>query len=299
MNNNIFTHTKHIALLLILAGTFPSCQKEDINPDKYRKLKILHFAKSTDAEPAEGVEYSYDKSGNMVKESFFKYKPVTDCYMYCGFEYAGNKKVKMELFDKDKENFKLFRYYDFIYENNRLVREECRSDKGLLLSTMNYEFQGGNMVREYFFEPDYGISKEVKYTYDSKNRLTLEEFETSDIKEVKFTKYIYDDDGRDNKLEYYNPNWDLIKSVERIYNGHSKLPVKELHFDKDGSQIFQYQHYYDKRGNLTETRLNDGCSLFKRKYDGGLLMEEIHYLDPVKYKDCSDNGMTRYEYQKQ
>jgi hypothetical protein len=76
------------------------------------------------------------------------------------------------------------------------------------------------------------------------------------------------------------------------------LPVKDLHYDKWGNQTLQYQHHYDKWGNLTETILNDDCSLFKRKYNGELLIEEIHYRDPFGKDGCTENGMSRYEYEK-
>lgn len=298
MSNNILKYTKHVAFLLILAGSFFSCEKEDYNPEKFRLVKILHYAKSTDSQPKDGVERSFDEAGNLARESFYKYSPTVDLYMYNEYEYSGSKKMKMNLFDKENDIFKLSRSIDFFYENDRLIKEEFKRNNGTLLTSTNYEYQGGNLIREYCYEPDYGIFDEVKYTYDSQNRLTLEEIETSDVKASKYTKYIYDNDGRKKKLEYYNLNWELIRSVEMIYNGRSKLPVKDVHYDKNGVQTLQYLHYYDKRGNLTETCLENGCSLFKRKYNGGLLIEEIHYFDPVIQKECLEKGMTRYEYQK-
>ena len=295
MNNNIPKYARHIAFLLIVAGSFSSCEKEDMSPEKFRLVKVLYYERSADTQPKDGVEYTYDSAGNMVKESFFDYKANT-VYRYREFEYSGNKKIKMKVFN-EADNFEMSRYIDYIYDNDRLITEEINNGAGLFLCSMNYEYIGGNMVREYYFEPDYGISDEVIYSFDSQNRLILEEYETSKVTDNKYIKHIFDSNDRKGKLEYYNLNWELIKTVEMIYNGRSKLPVKDIHYDKNGVQTAEYQHYYDKRGNLTETRLVDGCSLFKRRIDGGLLIEEILYA--VGKPGCPEDETARYIYEKQ
>jgi len=296
MKNNNLKYTKFAILFLIFAGSFSSCEREDINPDDFRLVKTLYYAKSTSPTPTDGIEYLYDQEGNMVKESYIKYSP-TSIYMYREYEYSGNKKMKMKIFDVKNENFILTKIIDYVYDNNdHLIREEIFNSSGIFMCSMNYEYKGSNMIREYFYEPDYGISDEVKYTFDSQNRLIQEEFETVNVKENKYIKHIYDDNDRKSHIKYYNPNWDLIRTVEIIYNGRSKLPVKDLHFDNNEIQTSEYQHYYDRKGNLIETRLVDGCSLFKRKYDGGLLIEEILYFG--KERNCGEDEVTRYEYEK-
>jgi hypothetical protein len=143
------------------------------------------------------------------------------------------------------------------------------------------------------YEPNYEIiSRELKYVYDDQNRLVLEE---GGVNDYKYVKYIYDNSSREIKSEYYNVNWELIRYVDKVYEGTSKLVIEELYYDKDGVQTLKYQHLYDKWGNLTETILGD-CSLFKRKYNGELLIEEIHY-DLVW--DCTERGMSKHEYEKQ
>jgi len=296
MNNNILKNAKRVAILLIMAGSFSSCEREEISPDKFRLVKTLYYNKSTSATPTDGIEYSYDMSGNMVKESYVKYNP-TSLYMYREYEYSGKKKIKMKFYSEENGKFIMGKYIDFFYDSNdQLIREDICNSSGIFLSSMNYEYSGKNMIREYFFEPDYGISEEVKYTFDSKNRLIKEEFATVNVKDVKYIKHIYDNNDRKIKIEYSNLNGDLIRSVEIIYNGRSKLPVQDLHYDSNGNQTAQYQHNYDRKGNLIETRFVDGCSLFKRKYDGGLLIEEILYSG--KEKNCTEDEMKRYEYEK-
>jgi len=289
---------KLTAFLLILAGSFFSCEKEDNNPENFRLLKVFNYASSTSANPTDGVEYTYDETGNMVKESFYSYRPTTALYMYFEYEYSGNKKMNMKLFRESSGTFRLNWRIDYFYEGDHLFKEEHREADGFLSISTYYEYKDGNLIREYSDKAGYGISDEIKYTYDHLNRLILEENTTSDVDDYKYIKYIYDSLGRKIKLEYYNMNWELIRYVEKVYGGRSKLPVKDLHYNKDGTQTLQYQHFYDHLGNLTETIYNNECSLFKRKYNRGLLIEEIRYLDPSKKRGCLEDVMLRYEYEK-
>ena len=296
MNNNNLKYAKHAVLFLIFAGSFASCKKEDIDPDDFRLVKTLYYDKSTSTTPTDGIEYLYDQAGNMVKASYFEYIPVTNLHMYREYEYSGNRKIKMKIFGLDDKEFKMNRYIEYIYDNDQLIREEIKNGYGTLLSSMNYEYSGSNMIREYFYEPDYGISDEVKYTFDSQNRLIREEYETTNVKDEKYIDHTYDENDRKIKMVYSNLNGQIIKTVMIIYNGRSKLPVKDLHFDSNEIQTSEYQHCYDRKGNLIETRLVEGCSLFKRKYNSGLLIEEIQYFG--KERNCGEDEVTRYHYEK-
>ena len=42
-----------------------------------------------------------------------------------------------------------------------------------------------------------------------------------------------------NELAYYNINWELLKYVEKIYEGTNKSPAKDLHYDKNGNQTLE------------------------------------------------------------
>ena len=290
------TVAKLAVIMLIMAVWQSSCEKEENHPEDFRLIKVLYYSKSTSAQPDDGIEYTYDETGNMVKESFFDYLSATALRQYREYEYSGNRKSKMKVFDGKNGNLELKWYVDYFYENNRIIREEFKKPDDFLYGTTNYEYNSGNLIREYYLD-DGVISGEMKYTYDTKNRLILEENDASDVKKIKYIQYTYDNNGRKSKLEYYNVNRDLLKYIEKVYNGGSKLPVKDLHYDKDGKPIAQYQHYYDKLGNLTETRYKDDCSLFRRKFQNGLLVEEIKYVDPFEKGGCSENGTARYEYE--
>ena len=300
---------KFTTFILIIVWSFVSCRKDNNpisdNSEKYRLVKKLNYSSSTSANPVEGVERVYNEAGNMVKELFYLYRLTTVCWQYREYEYSGNQKKKMKVFEENEDEvFMLDWYVDYFYEGDRLTKEEYRLPDGSLLNTKNYQYSNENLIRKYLQYSDGEISEEMKYTYDSQNRLTLEENSESDVDKYRYTKHIYDDSGRKIKLEYYNVNLNLLKYVEMGYNGRSKLSVRDLHYDKNGTQILQYEHNYDKLGNLTETVLSGFCSLFKRKYDGGLLIEEILYWDPFEEDEseekigCAEKGMSRYEYEK-
>ena len=332
MKTNILTHT---AVLLILIGSFSSCDKEYssvyTDSENFRLTKILHYSNSTSREPARGVEYKYDKVGNMIKESFYDYQPTTILWTYKEYEYSGGKKVKMTIFDRVSGNLRLGQYVDYIYVDDRLVKEETYIGfDGTFYDAMNYEYdERGNLVRQYRYEPEYGITLDYIYVYDQQNRLILEENTVFGIANLKYINYTYDDSGRKTKMEYYFENWDLYRGVEMSYKGMRKSPETEIHYDNNGIQTRKIQYVYDKSGNpteslyydenekyigkvqtlydkwgnQTETISIDGCSLFKRKYNGKLLIEEIHYWNVMPQVggggDCSpESGKTRYEYEK-
>ena len=326
---------KHTALLLFLVGSLSSCNKEDSSDysdsEKFKLTKILHYSNSTSREPARGVEYTYDKAGNMVIESFYDYLPTTILWTYKEYEYSGMKKVKMKIFDGVAGNLRLGLYVDYIYVNDRIAKEEEYSGvNGSLINSMNYEYdERGNLVRQYRYEPNYGITLDYKYAYDQRNRLILEENTLFGVPNLKYIKYTYDDNGRKTKMEYCFENWDLYQYVEMSYNGTNKSPETEIHYDNNRVQTRKIQYIYDKRGNPTEslyygenekyigkdqtlydkwgnqieTISINGCSLFKRKYNGKLLIEETHYWNGMPQiggeGDCSpENGISRYEYKK-
>ena len=296
MSNHILKYAKYPAIVLMLAGSFFSCKDENHEPEKFRLSKVLYYAKTTTVNPTDGVEYAYDEEGNMVRESFYKYSPNAELFMYREFEYVGSQKTKMSIFREDQGTIKLSWYVDYSYANNRLVKEELREADDWLSSTTDYEYQDGNLIREYYLEVYYGDFDEAKYTYDHQNRLVQVEKNSSEKIDYKYTTHLYDNEDREKTITYYDANWDLLRTVEKSYNGRSQLPVKELHYDNNGIQTAQYQHFYDKLGHLVETRLNGNCPLFKRKYNGDLLMEEIVYTKPER--GCVEDETMRYEYQK-
>jgi hypothetical protein len=266
-------------LLLLLAVFFSSCDKEDFsifnNPDKFRLTKkFTYLGANTVFERV----YTYNETGNMIKEAFYDCEAAKILLSYTDFEYSENKKVKEKFFGGIAGNLTMTYYILYFYEGSNLVREEYYSGFDGVLSlydTRNYEYnERGNLVRESWFGYYRGTTisgeGEVNYSYDEQNRLIL--------------KKIIDIDNS-NHIKY-------------IYTGISKLLEKELHYDRNGNLTVEYQHYYDSLDNLIETKINDECLQFKGKYKGKLLIEEIHYQNLLgSWGGCYETGMSKYEYE--
>ena len=288
------------ALLLMIAGVMVSCEKVE-DPAEYRLKKILHYSNSSSDSPTDGIEYTYNQEGNVILEEYFDYSKANPLSKYVEYEYKGSENTKMSVFE-GKDVLVLSWYVNYTYANNQLIREDYRratSDTdGWLLSSTHYEYKDNNKIREYIVDPSYGIVDEKKFTYDNQNRLIHEENDETDANKYRHTKHIFDNEDRKIKSEYYNISEELLEYIDIIYQGRSRLPIKNIHFDKAGNQTLQYFHYYDKKGNLSETRFEDECPLFKRKFDGKLLIEEILFLDPVRYSSCIEDEKKKYVYEK-
>jgi len=293
-------------VLLLLLGLVGCDKGGTTNSDKVRLSKVLKYSNSSASKLTGKTVYNYDKAGNMTKESFYDCNSTSILERYNEYEYSGNKITKKKIFDGLAGNPTLGLYIEYFYSRDLLVKEETRSGRdnyGSLIHSMNYEYDNrGNLIRKYMNDPKYGIMGDMKYTYDNQNRLILEENTAMDVNEYKYIKHIYDNSGRKIKMEYNNINEELIHYTEIYYNGASKLPEKEINFDKNGTQTVKYHHYYDNFGNLTETVINDECSKFKRKYNGNLLIEEILYwwweYGFHGTGQMPENGMSRYVYEK-
>jgi hypothetical protein len=322
------TILKLIVFLLILIATFVSCEQEAIEQEEVsecncipletnqkplptenaRLVRVLNYSNYAPNEPYNGEEYTYNNAGNLVRKSVFSCNPMFLIY-YVEYEYSGDKLIRESTFKEyvDAEEFNWSFYY--FYENEHLVRREYRRYDGSFASSNNYEYKNGNLIREYNYSPENNGGKifdEVLYTYDNQNKLILTEYTMLHHTHYRYIKYIYDEYCREVKMEYYNTKWELVNYVEKIYADGSTFPQKELHYQANGVQFLGYRHFYDEWNNLIETRYFDGsldgCTLFRRKYYGGLLMEEIHYawdsFGGVIYTSCAEEvGVSRYEYE--
>jgi hypothetical protein len=263
----------------------------------YRIKRMVHYSSSNSTKESRGIEYSYDDSGNLIKESYYDYYPQKILWTYKEYDYSGNKKIRQNVYDGAVTNLTLGLYYIYHYTNDNLTKEELfRGYDNSFAYAMNYEYDNhNNLIRRYMDDADYGITGDVRYVYNDKNQLTLEENTAFDLTDYKYIKYIYDEKDREIKLEYYNIEWQLLYYVSKVYENDSSNPSGEIRFDNNNTQLNKYNHYYDKWNNLVQTVINDDCSLFRRKYKGELLIEAINY-DLVW--GCVEVGMTRYEYEK-
>lgn len=285
-----------ILISMILALT--CCEKIDIYPslDNYRLIKILNYSSSTDSEPSRFVDFEYDGNGNLIKESMYDY-PNT-LYTFKEYDYENNLLKEKRIYGGQVGNLQLGTYRKYEYENNKLIKEDLFLADGTLKYTTHYEFIGNNLVNTYKVNDKLGIHHQYKYTYDNLDRLILEENYMYDQQLSQFTKYYYDDNNRLVKTEVFDRSETLIQTVEKKYVGTSASPSEELYYDSNGTLRQKRQLLYDNLENLTETRIIDSQgthTLFKKKYNGKLLIEHIQYAPTFGY---SEWYVTRYEYSK-
>jgi len=314
-------NVKWLVILLIVAGFF-SCDKQSSLPEEddsstifepyetenVRLAKILKYSNSSASKLTGEVVYTYDRKGNLINErsSYFDdFDGTMTLSISVEYEYSGKKKVKESYFSGNNP-YSPYYAVAYLYEGDFLVKEVRNSGWGD--DPVFYEYdKRGNLVKRSWYatnplnhNPDPNTIYEHKYTYDAQDRLILEENSLIGVSDYdhKYIRYNYDNHDREKKIEYLNTNWVLIRYTEKSYN---ETNVLEFRYDKNGKQTAKYQHLYDKWGNLTETVINDECSMFKRKYDGGLLIEEIHYWAHEYgyhfWGQAPESGMSRYEYE--
>ena len=215
--------------------------------------------------------------------------------MYKVYENTNNKKSREEVYDGEVGNLTLGAYTDYFYTNDKLTKEEFHSTKGTLNYSTIYQYDGDKLINTYKDGAGLGIHHQYKYTFDDKDRLILEQVFMYDRELSEFTKYIYDNNDRLIKTELYNHNSTLTSYVKNVYEGANDLPTKELHYDNNDSLTYTRELTYDKWGNLIEANYNGTCTIFKRKYNGRLLTEDIKFATT---KGCEEWTVSRYEYVK-
>jgi YD repeat-containing protein len=135
------------------------------------------------------------------------------------------------------------------------------------------------------------ISGVIGFSYNDKNQLIL-------VSSNYPTKYEYDERGRRIKTEWYNVNKELIYYIESSYEGENKLPSRKFLYDNNRNVVESVK--FDKWGNLVENSTVDGCLIFKKRYEGELLLERIISQDVLVNLNggCSDDfaSITKYTY---
>ena len=262
--------------------------------DDFKLVKILTYPISKPTVPSKGKEYEYDGSGNLIKESFLdSWNSELYLQRYYEYEYLGNRKVKEKLFTCNVYpggELKLSHYVDYFYNDDLLVKTETYNGRdGSFVWSDHYEYdERGNLVMEYKYEPswigkgvwggkyDTGIWGQKKYVYDNQDRLITVLTTDGILDFYPCLKYTYNNDGKVIKTEYHEYDG-LSRYEENVYNNTNKLLETVLFFNRDGNQTNKIQHFYDELGNNLKTVRNDECVVSVRKYNDGLLIEQILY----------------------
>lgn len=289
---------KRFVILFLLILTLGSCKKinDYPSPENYRLTKILNFSNSTDSEPYGFVNLKYDGNGNLINESLYDF-PNT-LYTYREYDYENNVLIEKRIYDGQVGDLKLGTYRKYEYDNNKLTKESLFLADGTLKYTTHYEYDGNKLLTTYKVDDELGIHHQYKYTYNDLDSVILEETFMYDQKLDGYIKYYYDAIDRLFKSENYNSDGTLIQTEIKNYNGSSILPSEEIYYDNSGTLTQKYQLLYDNLDNLTEIRLVNNIefhTLFKKKYEGKLLVEHIQYAPTWGY---SEWYVARYEYSK-
>lgn len=262
---------------------------------EYRIKRAVHYSSSTSSEERSGIEYFYNQEGNLIRESYYNY-PAKTLFLEKVYEYSDKVRIGQKIYSGETDKLTVGLYSVFHYLDGHLIKEEVFSGyDNSFVHSLNYEYHGNNLVRKYRYDPAFGIMGEMKYTYDNNSKLVLEENSSSNVDEYKYKKHVYGENGREVRIEYLNVNKDLLFYTDKVYEKENPNPLQELKFSKNGKLEIKYKHFYDRWNNLTETVINDGCSTFRRKFDGELLIESISYSLTW---GCVEAGMTKYEYEK-
>lgn len=267
-------------------GAFP-------NLDEYRISKILSYPNSSAISPGGGIEYTYSENGDLIKETSIEYPSTVVTYK--DYEYTDGKKSRIKIYDGQVGNLTLGTYIDYFYINDKLAKEELHLPDGTLKYSTVYQYEGDQLVNTYKDGDGLGIHHQHKYTFNHNSNLTLEQVYMYNQELSEFTKHIYDSRNRLIKTEVYDHNNELTSYKVIIYEGSNTLPSKELQYNHNGSLTQSSEFIYDTWGNLTETKVNGACTLFRRKYNGNLMTEQITYTTAW---GCAEWTVNRYEYVK-
>lgn len=291
---------KILILTFSVIGTF-GCTKDESEDvfsqlDDYRLLKVLNYNNSSDSELSTFMDLKYAEDGNLQRESLYDY-PKT-LFTFREFDYEINLLVEKRIFDGQVGNLRLGSYIKYEYSQGNLVEEALYSADGTLTRTDYYEYEGDNLVNTFKLDDEFGIHHQSKYTYNSLNLLIREERFMYDQELEGYTIYDHDDNLRLIKTAIFNFDETILQTSEHKYTGNSTLPSEEFYYDAAGELTQHFKLIYDDFKNLTETKVitSQGTNtLFKKKFNGELLIEHIRYAPTWGYTEWT---VTRYEYEK-
>lgn len=291
---------RNTILLTISLLCMFSCTKDDsgdlfLHLDNFRLVKVLNYSNSTDTDPYTYMDLEYSVDGNLQKELLYDH-PNT-LFTYREFDYRDNLLIEKRIFDGQVGNLTLGTYKKYEYDGDNIIKVELYLADGTLKRTVYSDYEGENLVNTYKVDNELGIHHQYKYTYNDLNLLILEEQFMYDQKLSGFTKYSYDSNMRLIKTEVFNFDETIYRTIEHKYNGDNKLPIEELYYAPSGDMIQHRKLIYDDFNNLTEIRIINSSGnhpLFKKTFNGKLLIEHIQYLPTWDFKESS---VTRYEYE--
>ncbi|MDR2533194.1 MAG: hypothetical protein LBC81_00185 [Tannerellaceae bacterium] len=260
-------------------------------PPGFKLVKRLEYGKSTADSSNNGIKYYYNNSGNLVKEEIYSHYDRYQSFPLFTYEYSDdNKVVKRATYMGEEGNYTEAQYDAYTYEGRRLVRQETFRGNPYYIT---YEYKGNTVLKRFFSPDPTGSMNEnlLKYTYNDQGKISLFETSTTYPNDLKYRKWIYDDQGREIKIEDYNVDWTLRTYTVNSYEGNTI--VEQKIYDGNDQLLSKITYRLDQWGNQIEKILNDAHTVFKRKYEGQLFLEAINYSSEWGYVE---SGMIRLEY---
>lgn len=233
-------------------------------PDEYGKASDIGVKKSTrlvdkngnvtsiieynaDSKPVRRSLFKYDKSGKVIKGLEYKgYDLLVDQY---SFTY--NKKG----LKTSKKGFRARKEYEVIYvydSANRLIKK-TKSVSGSLTFTYRYMYENNKLAKEEYSSSERSISK--NYYYNSKGQLTKEENNTDSFKGYTF-EYEYDSLGNRVKETKFSIDNLPYESFKYSYDKNKKI-IQIIKNNLDGVPVFKWNYSFDGKGNLEIVKLYD------------------------------------------
>ena len=245
---------KKVVFLLFFSLFLFSCEKNTLNPsDEYNlqgtgkiKTKFI-YSSSSDSEPYATNSYTYDGSWNLKKILISDYpKPIFAAYTYeysdlgvlLNMKYNGIEGANYP--DQTESDFTLIREYKYSYRGSTKTESVYRFN--VLSDSAVYTYMNSLLISIYFHDLDGDLSYNIKYEYNSDNKLIKETYSP----EGTYLIYTYEG-SRVAKVTEFAQNGSIMMENTYTYTKSEGKVIVEL-FHKDF--LFEKTTYID--GNVIE-----------------------------------------------
>lgn len=171
---------------------------------------------------------------------------------------------------------------------------------GAQVVSYQYEANNGNLLKTVYANGD-----EIRYSYDSQDRITASYLKNATASEKKLNTYIYDKEGNLCKVtnhlsgKTYELDYDFLDRLMRVRDEHgacyeytydkNKQMTKMFH--TDGKTKMTTTYAYDKDGRETDVRVADALSRFT-EYDR---LGRVVYQNTAIFSDDDVPGASVYQ----
>jgi hypothetical protein len=227
-------------LLLIFAF---GCQKEDVDSKKNRDnlpqyssgaqlQQVTLYGLENNSLPGNVIEsYEYDANNRVSRIVTPGAGGLEGIAQYQSFEYNSEGKVSTV---------------------STYVANTGEPDGFLLIEVKNIFYSGdGLKTKESVENPQIGLKKETKFSYEGIRLAKSEEFDNKGALE-RYTVFEYNDKGTLKKETVYSPTGDLNSYVSHIYEGNLRIHSSFYSFKDE--LVKEEKRSYDSNGNLVELK---------------------------------------------